>query len=290
MRKARISKSSSLGTAEIRGVNRALILQLLRKHPQVSRAELARRTGLSEGTISRITAELLDERLVLEHGIENSTGGRPGTRLQLDQTYIRSVGVAIHNWETKVSLGTLHGQVLDTQSFRTPVSATATLNQIAQCIAKYRKAQGADRIHGVGVSVRGIVNNVTGIVEVGSTPQWSKVGVKEYLESELGLDVSVENNVRAAALAEFTYGSLEVHSCRCLLFVRIDEGIGMGIVLDGKLYRGPHRAAGEFGQMVVADSPGSGSEDRVGCLESLAANIHALFGHRDLQCCVGLGS
>jgi predicted NBD/HSP70 family sugar kinase len=256
----------------LRGANRALILQILRKHRQLSRAELARRTGLSEGTISRITAELLSERFILEQGAANSTGGRPGTRLQLDQTHFRSVGVEIHQWRTRVSTGTMHGHVLETEWFRTPASPVRTLDRIAAEILKAVEHHGEQKFVGAGISVRGIVDHLNGTVTLGSTPEWDRIEVRRYLEERTSVPVYVENNVRAAALAEYTYGNPEIHNSRCMLLVRIDEGIGMGIVLDGRLYRGQHKTAGEFGQMVIADSPGTGAHDRPGCLESLAAN------------------
>jgi predicted NBD/HSP70 family sugar kinase len=258
--------------AHVRAGNRALVLQILRKYPRLSRAELARRTGLSEGAISRITAELISEKILLEHGAENSTGGRPGLRLDLDQTWFRSVGVAIHDWETRVSVGTLQGQVLETERFRTPASATRTLDHIATHVKNSWSRLGKDRILGVGVIIRGIVDHVNGVVELGSTSEWNGVPVKQYLEDKLGTPVEVENNVRAAALAEYSYGNSEIHNSRCMILVKVDEGIGVGIMLAGKLYRGPHRSAGEFGQMVITDSPGGGAQDRPGCLELLAAN------------------
>lgn len=257
---------------QIRGANRALVLQNLRKHPQLSRAELARRTGLSEGAVSRIAAELIQGRLILEQGAENSTGGRPGTRLELDESFHRSIGVDIRQWETRVSLGTLQGQVLETQRFRTPASPARTLELAVECIETLRQRAGDSCIHGVGVSVRGIVDHERGVVEVGSSPHWNNAPVKRTIEERIELPVSVENNVRAAALAQFRSGSTEFHNTQCMLFLRVDEGVGMGIVMDGKIYRGTHRSAGEIGQMVVTDSPGDGAQDRPGCLESVAAN------------------
>lgn len=256
----------------VRGANRALVLQNLRKHAQLSRAELARRTGLSEGTVSRITAELMGERLILEQGAENSTGGRPGLRLELDQTHFRSIAVEIHEWQARISVGTLRGQILESKWIRTSTSASGTLDRIADQVQKYLEAFGKERVPGVGVSVRGIVDDASGTVELGSTPGWTGVHVKQYLEDRTGIPIYVENNVRTAALAEYTFGGAEIHNSRCMLLVRVDEGVGTGIILEGKLYRGPHRAAGEFGQMVIADSPGAGAHDRPGCLESLVAN------------------
>jgi predicted NBD/HSP70 family sugar kinase len=254
----------------VRGANRALVLQVLRNHPQLSRAELARRTGLSEGAISRITAELLEDKLILEQGSHNSTGGRPGQRLELDPTHYRSVGVEVHDWETRVSLGTLNGRILESQWFRTPASATQTLDEVATRVSQMATRV---RVHGVGVSVRGIVDDERGIVVLGSTPEWTGVPVGDYLQARLSLPVYVENNVRAATLAEYTHGGTDIHNSRCMLLVRVDYGIGMGLVVNGELYRGPRRAAGEFGQMVVADSPGAGAHDRPGSLEQLSANL-----------------
>lgn len=256
---------------QIRGANRALVLRTLRKHSLISRAELARRTGLSEGAVSRIAAELLEDQIIREQGEENSTGGRPGTRLELDPRHHRAIGVDIRQFETRVTLGTLQGQAIETQRFRTPRTPAKALDMVAERINSLKAREHGHLIHGVGVSVRGIVDHERGVIEVGSSNTWNNVHVKEALEAQTGLSVSVENNVRAAALAQYNSGRTEINGSRFMLFIRVDEGIGMGIVIDGKLFRGTHRSAGEIGQMVVADAPGSGAQDRPGCLESLAA-------------------
>src|SRR5512140_3043233 len=98
------TRGRGLGPQHVRGVNRALVLQLLRRFGQLSRADIARRTGLSEGTVSRIAAELMQERLVSELGAENSTGGRPGTLLQLDSHHFYAVGAEVQNWETRIAV------------------------------------------------------------------------------------------------------------------------------------------------------------------------------------------
>ncbi|MCZ2157669.1 MAG: ROK family transcriptional regulator [Bryobacterales bacterium] len=271
---------------QIRGANRALVLQTLRKHSLISRAQLARRTGLSEGAVSRIAAELIEDRLIREQGAENSTGGRPGTRLELDPGYHRVIGVDIRQFETRVALGTLQGQVIETQRFRTPRTPTKALDMVAERINSQKVSAQGHLIHGVGVSVRGIVDHERGVVEVGSSASWNNIHVKEALETRSELPVFVENNVRAAALAQYNSDRTEINGSGFMLFIRVDEGIGMGIVIDGKLFRGAHRSAGEIGQMVVADAPGSGAQDRPGCLESLAAypaifaRYNALSGER----------
>src|SRR5260370_17368995 len=84
---------------QVRGANSAVVLELLRHHEQMSRAEVARHSGLSEGTVSRIVVELMQRRLVMEDGVENSTGGRPSTRLRLEPNRF-AVVVHIRNCQT----------------------------------------------------------------------------------------------------------------------------------------------------------------------------------------------
>ncbi|HEU0139602.1 MAG TPA: ROK family transcriptional regulator [Bryobacteraceae bacterium] len=261
-----------LALHHVRGANRATVLQLLDRQQQISRADLARQTGLSEGTVSRIVGELIRERLVIERGVENSTGGRPGKRLELNQSGIHAIGVEIQSWETRISVGTLGGRILEDRSFLTPENPLKTLDLVSEHIAAIRRRHAADMFEGVGVAVRGIVNSATGVLELGSLPAWEGIAIREYLEASVAGPVVLENNVRAAALAEYRHGPADIQNSRSMLFIKIDEGIGMGLIFDGHMYFGPHMAAGELGQMVIADSPGGGREDRPGCLESLASN------------------
>jgi predicted NBD/HSP70 family sugar kinase len=111
------------------------------------------------------------------------------------------------------------------------------------------------------------------VVELGADPGWVDVHLKDLLEARLQAPVYVENNVRAATLAEYNYGNPGVRDSRCLLVVVVDEGVGIGIVLDGRIYPGPRMAAGEFGQMVIMASDSPERYDRPGCLERLASNV-----------------
>lgn len=261
-----------LRLAQVRQANRAAALRLLRRHHQLSRAELARRTGLSEGAVSRIIAELMGEGLLLERGSGHGTGGRPGVRLELNEAKFRAVGVDIQNWETRVSLGTIRGRLLTTQRFRTPATPLEALERITETVE--RSCAGLNgAVAGVGVSTRGLVNSRTGVAELGSHPAWVRVGIRDYLLNRIRRPIFVENNVRAAALAEYVYGSPDVQGARCLLLLLVGEGVGMSIVLDGKLYHGPQMAAGEIGQMVIADRGGPERYDRPGSLEALASDV-----------------
>jgi predicted NBD/HSP70 family sugar kinase len=257
---------------QVRGANIAALLELLQRHERLSRAELARYSGLSEGTVSRIITDLIRRKLVMEDGAENSTGGRPATSLRLEQNRF-ALGVDVHSWETQFGVGTMRGRIVETASIRTPREPEAAVDSIAKQYRAFRQRYGSSQLEGIGVSIRGIVNSRTGVVELGADPGWVDVHLKELLEARLQVPVYVENNVRAAALAEYNYGNPGLRDSRCLLVVVVDEGVGVGIVLDGRIYPGPRMAAGEFGQMVIQASDSPERYDRPGCLERLASNV-----------------
>jgi len=270
-----------LRVGQVRAANRAAVLRLLRRHRQLSRAELARRTSLSEASVSRIIAELLEQGLLVDLGSGPGTGGRPGVRLELNEERFQSIGVDIQNWETQVALGTATGRILRTERFRTPSGPTETLDRIAASVAEITTGVGAGPV-GIGVSTRGLVDSRHGVAELGSNPSWVHVEIGDYLAGQTGLPVYVENNVRAAAVAEYAHGNTDVQGAHCLLFVLVGEGVGMAIVLDGKVHHGPHMAAGEIGQMVIADQGGPERHNRSGCLEVLACDLATCDRHSNL--------
>ena len=270
-----------LRVGQVRATNRAAVLRLLRRHRDLSRAEIARRIGLSEASVSRIIGELLAQGLVVDVGSGPGTGGRPGTRLDLNQDRFQSIGVDIENWETQVVLGTATGRTLRTERFRTPPGPSETLDRIAAAVAEV-SADLSEPPLGIGVSTRGLVDSGHRIAELGSNPAWVHVEIGDYLARLTNLPVYVENNVRAAALAEYAHGSTDVQRAHCLLFILVGEGIGMAIVLDGKVYHGPHMAAGEIGQMVIADQGGPERHNRPGCLEALASDVAACDRYNNL--------
>jgi len=256
----------------VRGVNCGAILQLLRQYGPLSRADLARHSGLSEGSVSRITSELLQRQILCEDGTESSTGGRPGTRLRLQDLHL-GLGVEFGRGEARLASVTLSGKILETVTVPIPSRPEDALPAVAIAIRKFSEQYRKSHIEGIGVSARGIVNNRSGVVEFGNLPEWVSIPVREWLQSAVKMPVYVDNNVRLAAIAEYNYGNLsEVRNSRCLLFAKVDDGIGIGIVLDGKLYYGPHDAAGEFGQMVIADGGDSATAGGPQSFEELASS------------------
>jgi glucokinase len=147
-----------------------------------------------------------------------------------------------------------------------------TLDRIAASVSEITAGLSEAPL-GIGISTRGLVDSRNGVAELGSNPAWIHIEIRDRLARLTNLPVYVENNVRAAALAEYAHGTTDVQGAHCLLFVLVGEGIGMAIVLDGKLHHGPHMAAGEIGQMVIVDQAGPERHNRPGCLEALASDL-----------------
>src|SRR5690606_26028777 len=130
-----------LRPGQVRGANSAVVLQLLRRSGRISRADLARQSGLSEGTVSRIIAKLRDQQIVTEVGVENSTGGRPSTRLQLSD-FPKAIGVEIQNWETRFEVATTRGTLVASTALRTPDTPAQTVEMIASQVNLYTRTYG----------------------------------------------------------------------------------------------------------------------------------------------------
>lgn len=251
--------------------SRGVVTRLLRRHRRLSRAEIAQRSGLSEASISRTVGELIKTGVVEEEGVERSTGGRPAIRLRLSDRRYCSIGVDIHSWETRIASSSLSGSVDELSSLRTPSDPGKALDAIASSVIKSMEEEDREVV-GVGLSVSGLVDSGTGVIELGHDAGWISIPAVEILQERLGVPVFVENNVRAASFAEYHYGSPDVRDAHCLLFMGVQEGIGVSILFDGEIYAGQHMAAGEFGQMVIAYREDDVRHDRPGCLEQLASD------------------
>jgi len=242
-----------LRLGNVRRANRAVILQLLRHDDELSRADIARLSGLSEPATSRIIGGLIRDGLIIETGDEKPTGGRPGRRLQLNPRRV-ALGVQVDNTETRFALTNMRGAIMEGWSVPTPEVAVEAIEVVAQEIAHHRRRRSLERIDGIGLCMRGIVDSRAGVLVQGNRADWSRVEVRRLLEERLAEPIYVDNDVRAAAHAEYSFGPAELRQAHCLIFVGISHGLGATILLDGRIHYGPRMAAGEFGQMTMLAS------------------------------------
>lgn len=253
---------------------RRAVLDLIRGSKGLSRADLARQSGLTEATISRIVRDLQTEGIVRPIGRATSTGGKPPTLIALNQTSTYALGVGLDGFAAIVVLCTLDGAVVARRQAPLPAeSATPAgiLDHVATVIAGLLIEYDVDpsAVRGVGLASAGRVHGSRGwsAGSVISDP-WEEFDVGPYLAGRTGLPVTVENDANCAALGSFwTSGQ----PSRSLLTVYMAYGIGAGIILNGRLYRGTSANAGEIGHRSVHPEGGPCWCGSRGCLEAVAS-------------------
>jgi len=184
------------------------------------------------------------------------------------------LGHDIGGTKLAVTVADRNGKILrkirrPTEAERGPQAVVASLVDMSR-EAMARAGLSPAELAGVGVSCGGPLDTETGVVYAPpNLPGWDEVPLKAWLESALSLPVFVENDANASALAEWSFGA--GRGCRHMVYMTMSTGIGGGIILDGRLYRGPNDTAGEVGHMtIVENGPACGCGKR-GCLEALCS-------------------
>jgi predicted NBD/HSP70 family sugar kinase len=259
---------------------RAILLALLR-YGNLSRMRLAQMTGLSNTTITNLTAELLRQGVVIEDDEPRPAApprrrraGRPQTGLRLVPGARYAVGVQFDVDQVNVALMDLHARALQTRSLPGALgqSPEALLNETGALIREMIASSGVNprRVLGIGIGASGLVDPQTGVNVFAPNLGWRDVPMRDWLSRALGMPVVVENNVRAMALAETLFGVGRDSSSLAFIYSRV--GVGAGFVVNGQLYRGGDGGAGEIGHTTIIPYGGERcSCGNTGCLETLVS-------------------
>ncbi|GLY19487.1 ROK family protein [Kineosporia rhizophila] len=264
------------GLKALRSTNRRRLLDLLREHGEVSRADLARLTELSATTVSSLVAELADEGVVSEGGVDDhSRTGRTGRPARL----VRLVGgrglvIALNLTREVVHAAVcdLSGAVVLECDRRIDVDRADSLTRIAALVDELAEQAGQaarERISRLVVAVPGVVETSTGHVVSARVPAWQQLAPGPVLAAATGLETHVENDADLCALGERSFGAAV--GLDDIAYVKASWGIGAGLVLGGRLYRGYHGGAGELGHMEVAEFGDLCLCGNRGCLETQAS-------------------
>jgi len=272
-----------IGVREVRDINQTVFLHLIRERQPISRADIAKATGLRPGTVSAIVNRLIKEKLVYE-GVEGpSTGGRPPKYLYVnaESAYVLAVDVGVG--ETAYAVSDFNGRILTQRAVVTRGEPESFLTDLAREIgALVRTQYPRARFEAAGVSVPGLVDRADGTLITSPNLGWQGVSVRALLEAELGLPVFVENDANAAAFAELWYGPLDELSARTLLCVLVVEGLGTGLIINGELHVGTSIGLGGFGHMTLDPNGPPCSCGRRGCWETFASDRATLARYRGL--------
>lgn len=253
----------------LRRVNESALLELLREEGPIARSELARRLHLSPATVTRIVAEMIEQGTVLERSAGDSTGGRRPTLLEFNARASLIVGVYVGGQYTSGALADLDGEILARRALPT-LPGDAGVRQLVSVIRALldEAAELGICVRGVCVGAPSVVTHPGGEVLLAPSLGWRNLPLRRILEEQIGLPTFVENEVNLIALGERWRGAGQ--GLGTIVCLSLGAGIGAGIVLDGRLYRGSHHAAGEVGYVIPSERFLGGVYSLYGCLEGLA--------------------
>ncbi len=248
------------------------VLSLIRDGEAVTRADLARRTGLARSTVAQRVEALLAHELVYEAGGSASTGGRPPTVLAFN----RSAGVVLvadlGATHSRLAVSDLSGTPLaerayDSDIARDPEAALAWVNdRFQELLAEIERE--AEDVRGIGLGVPAPVAFSRGEpVAPPMMPGWDGFSIPDWFAKHYDAPVLVDNDVNIMALGEHW---MHWRDTDHLLFVKLGTGIGCGIVTDRRIHRGAQGAAGDIGHVRLAGHDVVCRCGNIGCLEAVA--------------------
>ncbi|MCW5979386.1 MAG: ROK family protein [Bryobacteraceae bacterium] len=268
-----LGRAHGASSEVVRGINRRIVLNLIRTRQPISRADLARVSGLQRSTISLIVEQLIAENWVLEGPTGRLPRGRRPTFLRLNDERV-IVGVDIRPIYTTVALANVNGQFSSQETLSTPSDPRAAIRSIIERVQRLIHSCGDRKVEGIGVSLPGRIGRDADRLVFAPNLKWPATDIRTPIARATGLEVELENAANACVLAAVWFGRME--GCRNLVVVTVSEGIGTGIFLNGRLARGLDGMAGEFGHVPLdPEGPVCGCGGR-GCWEVFGSNRAAL--------------
>jgi predicted NBD/HSP70 family sugar kinase len=268
-----------------REINRDILLHTIHLHQPVSRADLARLTGLQPSTVSVIAGQLIDEGWVLPGTLGRLPRGRRPTFVTLNDKHV-ALAIDLRPEHANLAVVDINGKILsrDTLAYSPQSESKADIRKAIQNIAKAARSLRtalSDRIfQGVGVSVSGRVDQKTHRLLFSPNVPWTQIDLHAELEKVLEAPIEMENAANACLLAERWFGNFG--DTQNMIAVSVSEGIGAGLMVDGRLVRGRDDMAGEFGHMPLEESGPVCGCGNVGCWETFASNRAGLRYYQEL--------
>jgi glucokinase-like ROK family protein len=253
------------------------LLRVIQATPNVSRIELAKRTGASAASMTAIVQRLIDRGLVVETGKGSTVAGRKPVSLNLRNDLGYVIGVDLGSFLLRVIVADVVGNICYRSETETKMSEgrervlSRTFAAIHDAIKQSHLPLAA--IKGIGMAHSGVIDSQRGIVlclpRPGQMTQWRNIPLREMVKNEFRVPSALDDSARMMALAEKHFGLGQDVSD--FLFVEVGMGIGAALFMDGKLYRGPGGTAGELGHMTVDENGPLCSCGNNGCLEAVAS-------------------
>jgi len=257
----------------VRNINRGVILNLIRTQQPISRAQLAKVTGLNKSTVSSIVAELLEEEILEEKLVSDQSIGRNPFALTIKKGKHLVGAINIDSTLTHFAIVDVDGEFLCTSVLETKTGDYQTFFETCLNHLKDIAEKGRVSLWGIGVSVTGIVDPEKMLVKYSPNLAWENVNLGEIIKKKFPFlnAVAVGNDAKASALAEQWFGKPGIPLSN-FVFISIGGGLGSGVVIDNKILEGESHGSGEFGHMVLLEGGEKCSCGNYGCWETYASD------------------
>ncbi len=259
--------------AVLRRVNRVRILNKLFFHKSLSRAQLARETGLDPKTMTNLCAELQNENLLQSEPAPVCGRGRPGELLQLNPNAAFSIGIDIGPYHVTAVLINFQAQIVQEwkRPFEKPAGAKILLRTVQESIDTLSRWLGSQKsfLKGICFGIPGLISHQDGvIIQAVNIPKINGLNIFNHFQ-EINVPLFLEGSSEAQTIAEKWLGGH--YSDSNFITMDIGYGIGMGIMYRGELYRGANERSGEIGHTVVLPGGPQCTCGKRGCLEKVAS-------------------
>ncbi|AQQ52379.1 ROK family protein [Planococcus lenghuensis] len=231
--------------------NKSLVLSRIKDNAPISRASVASQTGLNKGTVSSLVSDLLDDHLICESGPGESSGGRRPVMLLFNEKAGYSIGIDIGVNYLLGVLTDLSGNIYEEKSMVFSKLPYEDIEEKLFATIDYLMAAAPPSPHGIigiGIGVPGIVDK-NGLLLLAPNLDWKNIDLKTTLQEKYQLPITVENEANAGAYGEKKFGASK--DFENIVYVSAGIGIGVGLILNGSLYRGSNGFSGELGHMTI---------------------------------------
>ena len=269
-----------------REVNRRIVLNLIREHQPISRAELARRMNVRRAALTAIVRDLLETGDIYETGPAVSVRGRRPTLIRVQTSGRLAVAVDVRPGKTSIALADFGGSVLARRTFDTPVDpadlARQLVTQVDMILAKHASADDeSPSCNGIGIVVPGMVDRRSGQILYAPRLGWRDVQLHDAIREHLEVPVSVESAPIACALARLWLMTGEHQAVNNFGYVSVSDGVGVGVVMSGEVLRGEHHTAGELGHVSLDPNGPLCACGKRGCWEAFSCNSSTIARYVD---------
>lgn len=253
----------------LRGYNDAVVLGLARRGEPLTRVELAEMSGLTPQAVSKIVSRLIADGLLIDSGRRNVGVGKPRTLVRLVSSSRLALGAAVERDELRVVLADLSGAVVDRTVTALPrdFGPAVFVDELANLVdvLRSRNEVSDERLLGVGIGFVGPLDHRDGVVhDATGLVGWHDVPLRDLAADRLGLPVVVDKDTNTAMIAEAWRRGDEL---RHAALVIVGTGVGVGLLLDGQVYRGARTNAGEYGHTTIQLGGPRCACGRSGCVE-----------------------